>query len=168
MLNPQDIENKKFTVTRVRAGYVQSEVDDFLDDIQVAFRELKAERDLYRDRSEATIQLPPVPGVHPDISQASKILQLAEQSAASERAKAKQEADQLIQAARVAAQQIANDATSEREKIIADGTREKHALIGELEEKRERLNARVEALREAKRVLAEQLQTALAELGKEE
>ncbi|MGI4896556.1 MAG: DivIVA domain-containing protein [Janthinobacterium lividum] len=42
-LSPEDVVEKRFNPTRVREGYAQDEVDDFLDEIVVELRRLHAE-----------------------------------------------------------------------------------------------------------------------------
>lgn len=44
-LTPEDIVNKRFQPTKFREGYDQDEIDDFLDEIVVAFRSLIAHND---------------------------------------------------------------------------------------------------------------------------
>ncbi len=49
-LNPEDIVKKSFSPTRVRRGYDESQVDDFLDEVVVELRRLTAESDDLRGR----------------------------------------------------------------------------------------------------------------------
>ncbi|PPK95227.1 DivIVA domain-containing protein [Kineococcus xinjiangensis] len=57
-LTPEDVVNKRFNATRVREGYAQEEVDDFLDEVVEELRRLNAENDDLREKlrqSEARI-----------------------------------------------------------------------------------------------------------------
>jgi DivIVA domain-containing protein len=49
-LTPEDVVNKRFQPTRLREGYDQDEVDDFLDLIVVELRRLNEENDDLRQR----------------------------------------------------------------------------------------------------------------------
>jgi DivIVA domain-containing protein len=44
-LTPEDVVNKRFNPTRVREGYAQDEVDDFLDEVVAELRRLTSEND---------------------------------------------------------------------------------------------------------------------------
>lgn len=44
-LTPEDIVTKRFQSTKFREGYDQDDVDNFLDEVVVAFRELIAENE---------------------------------------------------------------------------------------------------------------------------
>ncbi|WP_369053515.1 DivIVA domain-containing protein [Kineococcus terrestris] len=47
-LSPEDVVNKRFNPTRVREGYAQDEVDDFLDEVVAELRRLNAENEELR------------------------------------------------------------------------------------------------------------------------
>lgn len=49
-LTPEDIVNKRFTSTRLREGYDQDEVDDYLDEIVVEFRRIVSENEELKQR----------------------------------------------------------------------------------------------------------------------
>lgn len=49
-LTPEDVINKRFEPTRLREGYDQDEVDDFLDEIVVELRRLNKENEDLRQR----------------------------------------------------------------------------------------------------------------------
>ena len=44
-LSPEDVVSKRFNPTRVREGYAQDEVDDFLDEVVAELRRLTSEND---------------------------------------------------------------------------------------------------------------------------
>ncbi|WP_432496205.1 DivIVA domain-containing protein [Kineococcus gypseus] len=49
-LSPEDVVEKRFNPTRVREGYAQDEVDDFLDEVVTELRRLNAENDELRSQ----------------------------------------------------------------------------------------------------------------------
>ncbi|WP_432534821.1 DivIVA domain-containing protein [Kineococcus arenarius] len=49
-LSPEDVVEKRFNPTRVREGYAQDEVDDFLDEVVTELRRLHAENDELRSQ----------------------------------------------------------------------------------------------------------------------
>ncbi|GAB7191113.1 DivIVA domain-containing protein [Kineococcus sp. NUM-3379] len=49
-LTPEDVVNKRFNATRVREGYAQEEVDDFLDEVVEELRRLHAENEDLRGK----------------------------------------------------------------------------------------------------------------------
>jgi len=49
-LTPEDVVNKRFQPTRLREGYDQDEVDDFLDEIVIELRRLTKENEDLRQR----------------------------------------------------------------------------------------------------------------------
>ena len=64
-LTPEDVVNKRFQPTRLREGYDQDEVDDFLDEIVVELRRLTTENEqLRRTAGDTSTEAPtdtPVP-----------------------------------------------------------------------------------------------------------
>ena len=50
-LTPEDVVNKRFQPTRLREGYDQDEVDDFLDEIVVELRRLNSENEELRRKA---------------------------------------------------------------------------------------------------------------------
>jgi DivIVA domain-containing protein len=52
-LTPEDVVNKRFQPTRLREGYDQDEVDDFLDEIVVELRRLNSENEELRRKGGA-------------------------------------------------------------------------------------------------------------------
>ena len=55
-LTPEDVVNKRFNATRVREGYAQEEVDDFLDEVVEELRRLSTENDELRAKLHAAEQ----------------------------------------------------------------------------------------------------------------
>lgn len=162
MLTPADVEAKRFTVVRLREGYHQAEVDDYLDNVIVSMKSLEAERNLYRDRAEATIQLPPV---RDDAAKASRILDLADAEAGRIKSGAQAEAATIVQRAKVDAEEQRRVAQKRADEIIAEGTESKHAEVGRLEDQRQKLEAEVQRLEEARDLAKAKLERAIYELG---
>jgi DivIVA domain-containing protein len=52
-LTPEDVQSKRFTVTRFKAGYDEEEVDAFLDEVEAELRRLLTENAELRDRLAA-------------------------------------------------------------------------------------------------------------------
>ena len=52
-LSPEDVVNKRFNPTRVREGYAQDEVDDFLDEVVGELRRLTTENEQLRQKAAA-------------------------------------------------------------------------------------------------------------------
>ena len=69
-LTPADVRNKQFSTTRLRPGYVEEEVDAFLDEVEAALDELIQENEELRAkladamRGRGPVSLTPQPEVH--------------------------------------------------------------------------------------------------------
>jgi DivIVA domain-containing protein len=141
MLNPRDIEQKVFTVVRLREGYSQPEVDDFLDQVVTSYSQVYAELDGYKkvrlEAEEAPTQV--IPLVEPELMAASRIVQVAERTA----------------------EEMIEDAKATALEIIEDGKRERHALMGEMEERKARLQAQLNELAVAQSNVQRRLKAAL-------
>jgi DivIVA domain-containing protein len=59
-LTPEGVRNKLFTTVRLREGYDQTEVDEFLDEVEAELGRLIAENDDLRSRLEAATRGEPV------------------------------------------------------------------------------------------------------------
>lgn len=149
MLIPEDIEGKQFGV--VMRGYSQKEVDDFLDEVVVSYREIHAELDGYRRADTAVLH--PIVDVPAEVSQASRLLKVAEEACRQEQEEAKATARNIIDGAQTEAKNIVNAAHGER-----------HRVIGELEEQRQKLQAKVDELENHRARVAERLAAALKEV----
>lgn len=171
MLTPQQIESKQFTVVRARAGYSQPEVDNFLDEIVTSYKLVYQELERHRGRlshvSEADTQVIPSVAIPEQITQASKLLELAQRAADDQAVAAKISHEQIVQGARDSGKQIIRDAKAEATRLLEDATREKHAEVGRLEDKREKLQARLDELDNHRKMVAERLAAALREVEDE-
>ena len=52
-LTPEDVANKQFTSTRLKPGYDETEVDEFLDEVEAELTRLYRENDDLRSRLAA-------------------------------------------------------------------------------------------------------------------
>lgn len=155
MLTPREIEQKKFTVVRLRAGYDQDEVDDYLDMCANTVGHYMG-----NVGSNAATQAIPV---QPQISPTSleRLLVAAEQAAAATRDDAESEAARIKGGAAVEAARITDEAAEQAKVIVAEGTAERHRQIGELEDQRARLKEKVDELIRAETEVTARMRKAL-------
>jgi DivIVA domain-containing protein len=155
MLLPDDIEKKQFTVHRLREGYAQSEVDNFLDEIHASYLAMYTELDRYRKASDAPTQV--IPAIKPDlpleISQASRLLKVAEEAARQEHEEAKSQAARIMLEAR-----------DEAKRIVSEGKAEHHRTVGELEERKAQIQGQIDDLARAHADVLRKLRSALSRL----
>ena len=143
MLDPRDIDNKQFTTTRLKEGYDQTEVDDFLDRVAADYKQLQqelakalAENEVLRRRpSEAPTTVmstvtPPAPS-----ALAEKLLAAAEVAAKQHEDEAKAEADRIIREAGGKGARIVEEAQEAAERIKSEGLAEKYRRNEELDRK---------------------------------
>jgi len=105
MVDPQDIERMKFGTTRIKEGYDQDEVDNYLDRVADTIRQLntananlaeensRLKRRLAPHESAPTMQLPLPMESEPE--RASKLLALAQRTADEVVAEAKRQGDAI-------------------------------------------------------------------------
>ena len=60
-LTPEDVANKQFTSTRLKPGYDETEVDEFLDEVEAELTRLYRENDELRSKLAAAGSAAPVP-----------------------------------------------------------------------------------------------------------
>ena len=110
MITPLDIENKKFS-KQMMNGYNVDEVDDFLDEITVdyekAYKELTELRTKVEELNASLEQYKTIEGT------LQNTLVMAQSTAEEVKNVAKQQADQIINDAKVTAQQAAADIEKE-------------------------------------------------------
>lgn len=152
MLTPADINNQRFSTTRIREGYDQEEVDGFLDRVAEDYqtlvanaRRLEAENATLRrlKPSEAptvmqrsAIPLPPPPPSPPPVSAvAEKLLLAAEKAASEHEAEAKAKAEEIVREAGARGARIVEGASEAAERIKSEGLAEKFRRNEELDKK---------------------------------
>jgi DivIVA domain-containing protein len=172
MVTPADINQKQFSTTRLKEGYVQEEVDDFLDAVEVDYAKALGDRDKWEREaarlraqlasagSEAsTTVIPPVPAVLPSTpaGSAEKILVAAQRTADMVESEANAEAGKIRAAARAEADNVRSTAEVDRQKIL-----------NQLETERRELEERIEQLKAKRTNYKSWLRAALIKLEEEE
>jgi len=171
MLDPQSIQNIRFSTTRLREGYDQDEVDNFLDQVEDTLKVM--EKQLRDTQSEAatlrrlrdasadapTTVIPPVPAAPPSPS-AEGILRLAQETADRHVAEAKAEADRIVREAGgkaakhvedglAASKKLQDDAALEASRIRSEGLAERQKALDELEARHSQVSEALSALQNA-------------------
>jgi len=150
-LTPEDVRNRRFK-TSFR-GYDETEVDTFLDEVEVELTRLLGEQDDLRKRLQAAQSAPPP---QPVASEAEEMLRrtlvLAQRTADETVASAQQEAERLTSDARAQAEAMLQQANEQAASATADLERRRQALEQHIEglraferEYRTRLKAYLEA-----------------------
>lgn len=142
MLEPRDVENKQFTSTRLKLGYDQDEVDDFLDRLGSDYTymfgrvsELQAENSRLRG-ADTTV----MPQTAPATTTAAmeRLLQLAEEEASKIRASATWETNKTRAEALVEAEKIKQEghaaAVAEHDDIVREARERKAELLIQIAE----------------------------------
>lgn len=150
MLDPRDIDNKQFATTRLKEGYDQTEVDEFLDRVAADYRQLQqelakalSENEVLRRRpSEAPTTVLPAVAQTPS-ALAEKLLAAAEEAGRQHEAEAKAEADRVIREAGGQGARIVEEAQEAAERIKSEGLAEKYRRNEELDRKRQDLERTV-------------------------
>jgi len=168
MIKPADIDKKQFGTTRIKEGYDQLEVDNYLDavaaDYRVALSRVAAlEADVVRLRSDlaaakrvsadaatAVIPVPPAAG-------AERILVAAQRTADQVEAEANAEAGKIRAAARADADSVKHAAEADRQ-----------AILNRLEAERAELAEKIEMLRARRANYRAWLRAALSNIDEEE
>jgi DivIVA domain-containing protein len=184
MLTPADINNKQFKATRIREGYDQDEVDNFLDEVSASMvdlvRELKEAKDLIKVLKNQNAQLSNAPTSQlPLVTSASpagsveKIITMAQETADKHVADAKGQADQIVreaggQAAKAiedatrAADGIKSQAIVEAQQIRSEGVADKQKVLADLENRHGQITIAVANLNAEGSKIREALSEALA------
>jgi len=146
MITPLDIENKKFYKQMVN-GYNVEEVDEFLDEVMVAYEKLYKENIELKKNAEE---------LHNDVGQYKNIestlqntLVIAQRTADEVKETAERQAKQIVEEARGKADQIIKDAdltAKERTADIDNQLMTKEKELAELKKKFEVYKAKMESL----------------------
>jgi DivIVA domain-containing protein len=145
-LTPEDVQNKRFRVTRLKPGYDEDEVDAFLDEVEAELRRLLAENDQLRIRAQAggpptrvapppaepaaapTPTTAPTPTGTEGQEAALRTLLLAQRTADEAVAQARAEADQLLKQAREQAASLEREAREKQAAQLAGLARQRQEL----------------------------------------
>lgn len=134
-LTPEDVRNRRFK-TAFR-GYDETEVDTFLDEVEVELTRLLGEQDTLRQRLQTAQAAPPPQPVHSEAEEMlRRTLLLAQRTADETVAEAKQEAERLTGTAREHA-----------ESMLRQAQEQAAAAISDLETRRQALEQHIEGLR---------------------
>lgn len=164
MITPADINRKQFTATRLREGYDQAEVDDFLDQLEAEHKQILEERAHWKREAErlkriidsqsesATAVLPLTPA-----GAAEKILVAAQRTADMVEAEANSEAGKIRATARAEADGLKRTAEAERQSIL-----------NQLETERVELEEKIQALKNKRATYKGWLKTTLSAIEEEE
>ena len=177
LLTAEDVLNKKFQATRMREGYDQDEVDDFLDEVVETFakyeqenHELKA-RLAAAERRVAELENAPAPAAaapevegtqapaEPESVQPAVPAQPAVQAAAPAQKQSEPESatgmlalaqklhDDYVQAGNEEHDRIIGEARREAEQIVGEAKQEQERTRNELEQERSVLERKIDELR---------------------
>ena len=187
-LTPADVHNVAFKKPPIgKRGYDEDEVDAFLDLVETEFARLIEENNELRSRTAETPDRPvsteedqaaPPPdatsgvsitkeqvpeeravvGDGDELSQATRMLALATETADRHVGEAKAQADRLLADARTSSEQMISDSTSKSEEMLSeaetraqtvaeDAERKRTEVIGALEQRRTSLEQQIEDLR---------------------
>jgi DivIVA domain-containing protein len=185
-LTPEDVANKQFTSTRLKPGYDETEVDEFLDEVEAELTRLYRENDELRsklsqaqrqlaegggDRAATTQQIappPPPPQPEPTPPPAPTPAPAAAPSGgnASETATgilalAQRTADEHIAEARTQADRIIGEARTRADQLKREADDKHRQMIGSLENERVALEREVEKLRNFEREYRSRLKSYL-------
>jgi DivIVA domain-containing protein len=169
-MDPRVIDNKQFGTTRLKEGYDQDEVDNFLDEVAAELRRLQQE--LAKAQEENAVlrrrptEAPTVAMQQPPSVVAEKLLQAAEEAARSYEAEAKARADEIVREAGAQGARVVEEAQSAAEKIKAEGLAEKYRRNEELDRKYAEVSGLVDGLTRRAQELRGSLKNALNDINK--
>jgi DivIVA domain-containing protein len=174
-LTPEDVANKQFTSTRLKPGYDETEVDEFLDEVEAELTRLYRENDELRSKLTAaqrqlaegggdgvtTQQVappvaapqpapppppPPAPAPVPAPAAQAPSGNVSE-TATGILALAQRTADEHVSEARIQADRIIGEARTRADQLKREADDKHRQMIGSLENERVTLEREVEKLR---------------------
>ncbi|QQM68044.1 DivIVA domain-containing protein [Actinomyces weissii] len=167
LLSADDVLNKKFQATKFREGYEQDEVDEFLDDVVEAMRQLEAENADLKAKLEAAnariaslsqggSQRAEAPAPAPAIAEAAPVAAPVPAAAGTEQepaaAKGMLELAQKLHDEHVAngkaeGERIITEARTTGESIIREAEDQRNRTLAQLEKERSGLEHKIDELR---------------------
>jgi DivIVA domain-containing protein len=180
-LTPEDVQSKTFKETRFKPGYVEDEVDAFLDEVETELRRLLSDNGELRAHARSTASptqptpTTPALGEQPGSgAPAEPSAPVTEQSPATTAGAddgqqaalrtlllAQRTADEAVAEARAEAEQIRAEASAQAERARHDAEEEHADRVAELTRERGQLEATVEQLRAFEREYRNRLQSYL-------
>ena len=156
LLTADDVLNKKFQATKFREGYEQDEVDEFLDEVVEAMRQLEAENADLKAKLEAANRrvaqlgegaaIPSAPAspvspvqAEPAMSMpavSAGMLELAQRLHDEHVANGKAEGERIVTEARSTGEQIVREAEDQRNRTLAQLEKERANLEHKIDELR--------------------------------
>jgi DivIVA domain-containing protein len=173
-LTPEDVANKQFTSTRLKPGYDETEVDEFLDEVEAELTRLYRENDELRSKltnaqrqlaegggdggsaqqaaPPAPIPQPAAPPPPPPAPVPAPVAQVPAGATVSETATgilalAQRTADEHVSEARTQADRIIGEARTRADQLKREADDKHRQMIGSLENERVTLEREVEKLR---------------------
>jgi DivIVA domain-containing protein len=173
-LTPEDVANKQFTSTRLKPGYDETEVDEFLDEVEAELTRLYRENDELRSKltnaqrqlaegggdggtaqqaaPPAPIPQPAPPPPPPPAPVPAPVAQAPTGASVSETATgilalAQRTADEHVSEARTQADRIIGEARTRADQLKREADDKHRQMIGSLENERVTLEREVEKLR---------------------
>lgn len=148
-LTPDDVVTKEFSFVRFKEGFDPTEVDDYLDEVVLAWRETIAENEQLKARiaeleqqgaaapaPEAAAPAPAAESTESSSANALGIIERAQRLHDEHVAEGKTEADKLIGDAKTEAEGIVNSAKQERNEVRTKLENERKTLEGRITELR--------------------------------
>ncbi len=177
MLTPADIDSKRFTTTRLKEGYDQEDVDDFLDRLQEDYKfalaqtaRLEEENRVLRRKLESASNAPTAElAIRPDPPSvvAEKLLEAAQQAHDAHVADGRAKADDIVRDAGAEGARLVEEAAAAAERIKSEGLAEKYRRNEELDKKASLLEKTVSDLNYRGEQVSRALREALAKYEKE-
>jgi DivIVA domain-containing protein len=144
VLTPEDVVNKRFTVTKFREGYDQDEVDDFLDTVVVEFRRLAAENEELRVQLNASSsgESEPAPKPTEDFPSAAAAMVSADPQETTN-------SHSLLQLARKLHEEHVREGLTKRDQLIRDGQEQGSRIVRDAETQARTIISQLELDRKA-------------------
>jgi DivIVA domain-containing protein len=144
VLTPEDVVNKRFTVTKFREGYDQDEVDDFLDTVVVEFRRLAAENEELRVQLGAAQSggSEPAPKTPSDFPAAAPALVSSDPQETTN-------SHSLLQLARKLHEEHVREGLAKRDQLIRDGQESASRIMRDAETQARNITSQLELDRKA-------------------
>ena len=159
LLSADDVLNKKFQATKFREGYEQDEVDEFLDEVVEAMRQLEAENADLKARLEAANARITELGQGEPVATAAPVVEQAHAQAATEGAQQEPVAvsgmlelaqrlhDEHVSNGKAEGERIVSEARATGESIVREAEDQRNRTLAQLEKERSGLEHKIDELR---------------------
>ena len=134
-LTPEDVRNRRFK--NAFRGYDETEVDTFLDEVEVELTRLLGEQDELRKKLQAAQAAPPPQTVQSEAEDMlRRTLVLAQRTA-----------DETVASAQAEAERMTSEAQTQAATLMQQAQEQAAAAIGDLERRKQALEQHIEGLR---------------------